>query len=124
MTREDWNTPWAKAIAMFLSDSDADVPDDGHYIAFNPHSEPIPFVIPLNVGRRWRFLVCTAGRHTVPSVGQTQGTVFCVESHSLVIASRAQPYTVHTSPLIDYSQRLHLHQFVTDCIADQLSRRP
>jgi glycogen operon protein len=87
MTANDWNTSWAKAIAMFLDGSGADEPDDDFYIAFNADCEPIEFLIPRRLGRCWRVAAQTAGPAVTP-VKLSKGTALYVEAHSLLIAFR------------------------------------
>jgi glycogen operon protein len=120
MTDHDWNTPWAKAVACFLCGSDPDDPDDDFYIACNPHSQPLTFTIPFEVGRRWRGVISTTGSSTVTSKRSPQGINICVEAHSLLVASARQQRLVQESRLLDYSHGLNVHQFVTDCIAHEL----
>jgi isoamylase len=88
MTADDWNTPWAKAIGMFLDGSGAD--DDDFYIAFNAHREPVEFTIPGELGCFWRVVVHTASAPVHP-VGLSKGIAFCVDAHSLLVAARMQP---------------------------------
>jgi glycogen operon protein len=85
MGADDWNTPWAKGIAMFLNGSSADDPDDDFYIAFNADYEPLTFTIPRELGRLWRILVDTAGASASPTPSP-RGITFDVEAHSLVVA--------------------------------------
>jgi isoamylase len=88
MTAEDWNTPWAKAIGMFLNGSASDDRDDDFYIAFNCHSEPIVFAIPCELGRLWRVVLDTTGNAIQPAA-LSKGIGFCVEAHSLIVVARA-----------------------------------
>jgi glycogen operon protein len=87
MTGADWNTPWAKAIGLFLDGSRAAEPDDDFYIAFNSHSEPLQFKIPPGLGCRWRFVFSTAAGRVQHSAS-SKGIAFYVEAHSLLAAVR------------------------------------
>ena len=53
MTPEDWSTPWAKSIGVYLEGSTPQEWDDDFYLAFNSHSEPLQFVIPPELGGSW-----------------------------------------------------------------------
>ena len=88
MTSEDWNTPWAKAIGMFLDGSRAEEPDYDFYVAFNPHSEPIPFTIPIERGGVWTIVVNTAGQR-VSQFDRAQRTTLCVAHHSMLVLRKA-----------------------------------
>ena len=87
MTSTDWDTPWAKAIATHLAGGGADSTDDDFYIAFNPHSEPLPFTIPVELGDDWRVVLHTS-RVTAQPVTMENGTIFRVGAHSLLVLSR------------------------------------
>jgi glycogen operon protein len=89
MADADWETPWVKAAAVFLSGSGIVPASHDQYLAFNPHCEALPFVIPHELGWGWRFHLCTAGRLNVSAFCGTRGLLFQVESHSLVVASRS-----------------------------------
>ena len=86
MTADDWNTPWAKGIAMFLDGSRTDDADDDFYIAFNAGYEALQFVIPRELGRLWRVVVDTAGV-SAPPAPSLNGVSLRVTAHSLVVAS-------------------------------------
>jgi pullulanase/glycogen debranching enzyme len=87
MTATDWYTPWAKAIGMSVEASPLDEHDDRFYIAFNSHSQRIPFTIPGELGRSWRVIVNTAEDQATPIAGSSYSTLFCVEAHSLLIVA-------------------------------------
>jgi isoamylase len=52
MSATDCYTPWAKAIGMFIESSTMDQLDKGFYVAFNSHSQRIPFTIPRRTRAR------------------------------------------------------------------------
>jgi len=89
MTPDDWNTPWAKTVGMFLRGSAADDTDGDFYIAFNAHSEPVEFTIPRPLGYRWRIVLRTVEGRIRP-VALSRGIAFCVEAHSLVVIARTR----------------------------------
>jgi glycogen operon protein len=96
MTSADWDTPWAKAIATYLAGSAADVPDNDFYIAFNPHFEPLPFTIPVELGDDWQVALHTSRVMTQP-VTMHDGTLFRVGAHSLLVLSRkSRNVALHT----------------------------
>jgi isoamylase len=85
MTADDWNTPWAKGLAMFLDGSRTDDHDDDFYIAFNADYKLLEFRIPPELGRLWRIVAHTG--EPVSSVSSSNGITFYVEPHSLVVAA-------------------------------------
>jgi isoamylase len=87
MTDHDWNTPWAKAMAMFLNGSCVGETAHDVYIAFNSHCEPLDFTIPRKLGRRWRAVVYTAGRRVRRAVSR-KGIAFQVAAHSFLAVIR------------------------------------
>jgi isoamylase len=87
MIAGDWNTGYAKAIGMFLSGSNADVPDSDFYVGFNAHSEPLQFTIPGELGRSWRVVIDTAN-HPVELVDPPDGTTFSIAAHSILVLER------------------------------------
>jgi isoamylase len=69
MSEEDWESGFAKSVAVFLNgegirEPDARgerVTDDSFFLLFNAHSEPIEFTLPdLGAGERWQVAVDTA----------------------------------------------------------------
>jgi glycogen operon protein len=90
MTPDDWNTPWAKAIGMFLDGSAAEAADNDFYIAFNADHEPVEFTIPYELGDGWRVVVQTALPAVIP-IPLSKGTVFSLEARSLLVAGRFPP---------------------------------
>jgi isoamylase len=89
MTSDDWNTPWAKAIGMFLDGSCESPPDDDFYIVFNSHSGPLHFKIPCELGRRWRVAIYTAGGALRPRTSP-KGPAFRVEARSMLVLVRTR----------------------------------
>jgi glycogen operon protein len=87
MTTDDWNTPWAKAIGIFLDGSAAEERDNDFYIAFNADREPVEFIIPHELGNAWKVVVQTALAAVIPFT-VSSGTVFQLEAHSLLVAAR------------------------------------
>jgi glycogen operon protein len=87
MTGDDWNTPWAKAVGMYIDGFDVDDPDDDFYLAFNAHSDAVRFTIPRELGHQWRLVMDTSGRGFCPTTS-SQGISFCAAAHSLVVAAR------------------------------------
>ena len=69
MTEDDWDSGFARSVAVFLNgdairEPDARgeaVKDDSFFLLFNGHFEPIDFVLPeLGAGERWHVVVDTA----------------------------------------------------------------
>ena len=69
MDQDDWDSGFAKSVAVFLNgdgirEPDARgerVTDDSFFLLFNGHHEPIEFALPdLGVGERWEVVVDTA----------------------------------------------------------------
>ena len=69
MTDEDWDSGFAKSVAVFLNGEGIREPDargeritnDSFFLLFNGHHEPIAFVLPdLGAGERWQVEVDTA----------------------------------------------------------------
>ena len=89
MTDADWDTPWAKAIGLFLDGSYPEEPDEDFYIAFNADWEPIQFTIPPELGHSWRLVLHTADT-AVQHVAFPAGTVFYIEAYALLVFARAK----------------------------------
>ena len=87
MTSVDWSTPWAKTIALFLSGANAAAPDNDFYLAFNPHSEPLHFIVPAELGRLWRVVINTSSARLKKPV-TLRGATFWVDSHSMLVLAR------------------------------------
>ena len=69
MTDEDWDSGFAKSVAVFLNGEGIREPDargeritdDSFFLLFNGHHEPIAFVLPdLGAGERWQVEIDTA----------------------------------------------------------------
>jgi isoamylase len=89
MSAADWNTPWVRAVGMFLEGSASDDRDGDFYIAFNAHFEAVEFTIPHHVGRFWQPMLYTGS--TAPSLfAWSNGTGFYVEPHSLLVLARTK----------------------------------
>jgi len=88
MKDDDWNTSWARAIGVFFPGPIADHIDDDFYIAFNAHSEALPFTIPAELGHQWHIALNTATNHADTIPIPSGGGVLCVEAHSIVVGTR------------------------------------
>jgi glycogen operon protein len=71
MTEEDWDTGYAKSVAVFLNGEAISEPDrrggritdDSFLLLFNAHSDPLAFVIPDgDFGKEWEVALDTAAR--------------------------------------------------------------
>ncbi|GGO92236.1 glycogen debranching protein GlgX [Wenjunlia tyrosinilytica] len=68
MTEQDWQAAQARALTVFLNGNAISEPDsrggrvtdDSFLMMFNAHYEPLEFVVPVDHGREWRFVVDTA----------------------------------------------------------------
>jgi isoamylase len=87
MTAGDWNTPYAKAIGAFLSGACADEPDDDFFIAFNAHSEPLLFTIPVSSNGSWQMMFDTSNQHA-ELTSDSSGATLLVAARSLVLIRR------------------------------------
>src|SRR5262249_18421095 len=85
MMSDDWCTPWAKAIGLYLNGSSMQTPDDDFYIAFNSHSQPLQFTIPHALGRFWRVVIHTTPYQTTVFKRVPKGVLFTVDAHSLLV---------------------------------------
>ena len=70
MTGSDWNSGYARSLAVFLNGDAITEParhgekirDDDFLLLFNAHSEPVRFTLPGGrFGRRWEVVLDTAG---------------------------------------------------------------
>ena len=96
MTELDWSTHWAKAIAIHFDGSISEKPDDHFYLAFNPHSEPLAFTIPPELGRIWRVAVHTGSQRVRHATTSKHGATFFVEPYSLVVLIRSSQRTEYS----------------------------
>jgi len=87
MTEDDWNTPWAKTVGMFLDGSGAGDPQEDFYIAFNAHDAPVEFTVPRELDGRWRVVVYTNGA-PVQAVPCPKRIAFNVDAYSLLVVAR------------------------------------
>jgi glycogen operon protein len=87
MTPEDWSTPWAKSIGVYLDGTTAQAWDDDFYLAFNSHYEPLQFVIPTELGGSWSVIINTGG-HEAISAQSRKGVTFALGGHSLLVLTR------------------------------------
>jgi glycogen operon protein len=92
MTDEDWETGYAKSIAVYLNGQgipDLDVrgqrvTDDSFVLCFNAHDEPIDFVLPpKDFGATWKPVIYTAGES--PEGPFAAGTTVSVESRAVLV---------------------------------------
>jgi glycogen operon protein len=69
MTDDDWDTPFARAIGVYLVGSAIPTPDprgmeisdDDFFVTFNADPEPIEFMVPRTGEGTWAVEVDTAG---------------------------------------------------------------
>jgi isoamylase len=88
MTPDDWSTPWAKAIGMYLNGSSMPDPDDDFYVAFNSHSQQLQFTIPHALGRFWRVVIHTTPYQATVFTRLPKGVTLTVEAHSMLVLVR------------------------------------
>ncbi|MFN2626890.1 MAG: glycogen debranching protein GlgX, partial [Mycobacteriales bacterium] len=99
MTEDDWDSGFAKSIAVFLNggairepdERGEQVTDDSFFLLFNAHSDPLDFVLPESPwGESWEVELDTAGplleTHEVRSV--KPGDPFEVEARAMVVLRR------------------------------------
>jgi glycogen operon protein len=69
MSEDDWESGFAKSVAVFLNGEGIREPDlrgerivdDSFFLLFNGHHEPIEFTLPdLGAGERWDVAIDTA----------------------------------------------------------------
>jgi isoamylase len=97
MTEEDWQKPFAKAVAFLLGGDTISTPDehgerivgDSLLVLMNAWHEPVTYVLPpIEWGRAWEVLVDTAGASDMKrDLVEARGSI-PVEARSLVILSR------------------------------------
>jgi glycogen operon protein len=97
MTDEDWETGFAKSIAVYLNGhgiADLDVrgervTDDSFVLCFNAHYEPIDFVLPpKDFGSAWTPVIYTAG--AAPDGPFGAGTTVPVEARAVLVLQAEQ----------------------------------
>ncbi|MCA1823877.1 MAG: glycogen debranching protein GlgX, partial [Frankia sp.] len=99
MTEDDWDSGFAKSIAVFLNggairepdERGEQVTDDSFFLLFNAHSDPLDFVLPESPwGESWEVELDTAAplleTHEVRSV--KPGDPFEVEARAMVVLRR------------------------------------
>jgi len=100
MTDEDWDTGYAKSIAVFLNgqgipDLDARgrrVVDDSFLLCFNAHHEPIDFAVPAaDFAPAWVRVLDTAAPDGAAGEPLSPGTKLTVEGRCLVVLQPAEP---------------------------------
>ena len=96
MTDEDWESGFAKSIAVYLNGHgipDLDVrgqrvTDDSFMLTFNAHYEPIKFTLPpKDFGTAWKPVLYTAGEFSNESVAA--GTTVTVEARAVLVLQAA-----------------------------------
>jgi glycogen operon protein len=88
MAPEDWDTPWAKSIGLYLDGSTAQESDDDFYLAFNSHFEPLPFAIPPELEGPWCAVIHT-GDHEMIIAPSRVGMAFSLAGNSIVVLTRS-----------------------------------
>ncbi len=101
MSDEDWSNGFAKSLAVFLNGEVIPTPDQfgrriidsSFYLIFNPHWEPVNFVLPPEKwGKNWLFEFSTAKELTQSENGNTLnhpgGSELMAEPRSLIVLSR------------------------------------
>jgi isoamylase len=88
MAPEDWDTPWAKSIGVYLDGSTAQESDADFYLAFNSHFEPLSFAVPPELEGPWRVVMHT-GEHEIDIAQSNMGMAFSLAGHSIVVLTRS-----------------------------------
>jgi isoamylase len=101
MSDEDWSNGFAKSLAVFLNGEVIPTPDQfgrrivdsSFYLIFNPHWEPVTFVLPPEKwGKSWRREFSTATESIKSDDGTildyTAGNDLVAEPRSLIVLSR------------------------------------
>ncbi len=101
MSDEDWSNGFAKSLAVFLNGEVIPTPDQfgrrivdsSFYLIFNPHWEPVNFVLPPEKwGKNWRCEFSTAKGFTQSDNASVldflAGSVLTAEPRSLIVLSR------------------------------------
>lgn len=92
MTDEDWDTGYAKSMAVYLNGQgipDLDergqrITDDSFYLCFNAHYEPIEFVLPpSDFAEQWVEVINTATDCNTEPIGA--GSRVTVESRAMLV---------------------------------------
>jgi len=102
MTGHDWQTSYARAVAVFLNGDAITEPgprgepvrDDSFLLLLNAHHEPLSFTLPgRRFGRRWAVIADTAGDAAVGPAGPDGGDYRAAEvaelaGHSMMVLRR------------------------------------
>jgi glycogen operon protein len=97
MTDDDWQTGFAKSLAIFLNGRAIQTPDsqgekvfdDSFYLLFNAHSEPVAFKLPdPNWGRRWAKEFDTSELEELVRAQLTSQDTVVVQGRALVVLRR------------------------------------
>ncbi len=99
MSDEDWSNGFAKSLAVFLNGEVIPTPDQfgrriidsSFYLIFNPHWEPVNFVLPPEKwGKNWRFEFSTALTQSKNgnTLNHPAGSELMAEPRSLIVLSR------------------------------------
>jgi glycogen operon protein len=97
MTDDDWQTGFAKSLAIFLNGRAIQTPDsqgekvfdDSFYLLFNAHSEPVAFKLPeANWGRRWVKEFDTSELEEFVRAQLTSQDTVVVQGRALVVLRR------------------------------------
>jgi isoamylase len=102
MADQDWNTPYARAMMVFLNGDAITEPgprgepvrDDTFLILLSAHNEPVTFTLPgPKFGRRWSVTLDTAaGRAAEGSAsGHRPGGQIVLAGHSMMALRRTDP---------------------------------
>ena len=99
MTDDDWDSGFARSVAVFLNGRSIREPDprgepvtdDSFFLLFNAHHEPLEFCLPeLGAGERWEVVVDTAAPLLTEAEPRTvkTGEQVEVESRSILVLQR------------------------------------
>jgi glycogen operon protein len=112
MADQDWNTPYARAMMVFLNGDAITEPgprgepvhDDTFLILLSAHNEPVTFTLPgPKLGRRWSVTLDTAaGRAGRGSEGSRTrhrpGGQIVLAGHSMMVLRRTDPAPAPPAP--------------------------
>ena len=101
MTEEDWESGFAKSVAVFLNGQGIPgldgrgqrIIDDSFMLCFNAHYEPIEFTLPpTDFGAAWVPVIYTADTAaTEEAKVVTAGATLAVDARSLMVLQAAEP---------------------------------
>ena len=104
MTEEDWETGFAKSVAVYLNGQgipDLDVrgqrvTDDSFVLCFNAHHEPIEFALPPEeFGTAWVPVIYTAEREPPRASRTTPGAKVTIDARAVMVLRATSPRLVH-----------------------------